>query len=99
MIYGNIRGNGSGHPLAMRKTVLRRDERNRKPTDSLVDEAVYKWFVDQRSHGVPISGPILHAKALRVSSLLNQRSTEDTKQFQASGGWLVVCLQEEAWHP
>ena len=29
MIYGNIRGNGSGHPLAMRKTVLRRDERNR----------------------------------------------------------------------
>ena len=38
-------------------------KKQRKPTNSLVDEAVYKWFVDQWSHGVPISGPILCAKA------------------------------------
>ena len=53
-------------------------KKQRKPTNSLVDEAVYKWFVDQRSLGVPISGPILRAQALRISSLLNQRSIEDT---------------------
>ena len=38
-------------------------KKQRKPTNSLVDEAVYKWFVDQWSHGVPISRPILCAKA------------------------------------
>ena len=42
-----------------------------------------------------IFGPILHAKALRLSSLLNQQSTEDTKQFQASGCWLSSFKK---WH-
>ena len=47
---------------------------------------------------MPIFGLIVRAKGLRVSSLLNQRSTENTKQFQASGGWLSAFKKRHGIH-
>ena len=83
---------GSGHPLAMRKTIAQGRKKQRKPTNSLVDEAAYKWFVDQRSHSVPISG---RAKALRVSSLEVHRRH---RKFQASGGCLSAFKKTHCLH-
>jgi hypothetical protein len=35
----------------------------RKPEGSNVDEALLKWFKQQRSDNVPVSGPLLMVKA------------------------------------
>jgi hypothetical protein len=35
-----------------------------KKADIKVEEAIYKWFMQKRSAGQPISGPILCEKAL-----------------------------------
>ncbi|XP_064467178.1 tigger transposable element-derived protein 6-like [Ornithodoros turicata] len=46
-----------------------------------IEEAVYKWFLDARSRKIPISGPVLAAKAKHFAYLLD----EDLKPC---GGWL-----------
>ena len=51
----------------------------------MLDEALYIWFAQKRSQGVPISGPILiTSKALE----LNQRLNPSDQAFKASSGWL-----------
>lgn len=49
-----------------------------------VSEALYLWFTQHRDKGVPISGPILHQKALKFRNELN----EGEPDFTASVGWL-----------
>ena len=47
-----------------------------------VDQALYKWFVLQRSQNVPIDGALLKEKAMQFAE------TFDSKSFKASEGWL-----------
>ena len=46
-----------------------------------LDSAVYNWFAVKRSEGVPISGPILQAQAMRLS---NSSSSAPTSSPAAS---------------
>jgi hypothetical protein len=48
-----------------------------------LDEAMYTWFVQRRSLGVPLSGPILIQKALQMNTKMNRNP-----EFKASVGWL-----------
>lgn len=48
-----------------------------------VNGALFMWFNQQRSKGVPLSGPILQQKALMIS-----RQFPEADQFTASSGWL-----------
>ena len=51
--------------------------------DRRLDQAVFLWFRQKRSEGVPISGPLLCKKALELSRILQG---EELK-FKASEGW------------
>ena len=53
-------------------------------SDTKLDDALYLWFAQKRSQGVPISGPILMAKALE----LNEKVNPGDDKFKASSGWL-----------
>lgn len=48
-----------------------------------VNESLFIWFNQQRSKGVPLSGPILQQKAILIS-----RQFPEADQFTASSGWL-----------
>lgn len=52
--------------------------------DNVLDSALYQWFVQARSEGVPISGPILKAQAEKFDRRING----DDSKFKASNGWL-----------
>lgn len=43
----------------------------RKATNESLDEALFLWFLQKRSEGVPISGPILCERALYFNKQLN----------------------------
>lgn len=51
--------------------------------DAQLDSALYMWFIQRRSEGVPLSGPMVMEKALLLNSKLG--GNED---FKASSGWL-----------
>lgn len=51
-------------------------------TNKYLEEAVFKWFLQQRSMGNPISGPILCEEAKILAQKLGCSS------FKASNGWL-----------
>ena len=55
--------------------------------DERLDQALYTWFIQQRSTGTPISGPLLQEKAKHFSMQLNGESA-DHESFRASTGWL-----------
>ena len=55
--------------------------------DEQLDQALYLWFVQQRSVGMPISGPILCEKAKQLSEQLHAEEAT-TPPFSASSGWL-----------
>lgn len=55
----------------------------RKSSHEALDVALYLWFVQKRSEGIPISGPILCEKALQFNKNLN-----GDVNFKASSGWL-----------
>uniref|UniRef100_UPI00358F13F2 tigger transposable element derived 5-like n=1 Tax=Myxine glutinosa TaxID=7769 RepID=UPI00358F13F2 len=48
------------------------------------DDSLYEWFVQARSEGLPISGPILKAQAEKFDKQING----EISQFKASNGWL-----------
>jgi len=48
-----------------------------------LDSVVYQWFIQARSQGVPLSGPIIQVKAMEVHKKLNGEHS-----FNASVGWL-----------
>ena len=49
----------------------------------IIKDAVYEWFIVQRSKNIPVSGPILQEYAKKVATKMN-----DTSGFKASNGWL-----------
>ena len=51
-----------------------------------VEKATYLWFLQERSRGTPISGPILAEKALQFYRRLHGEASAD--DFKASQGWL-----------
>jgi hypothetical protein len=51
-----------------------------------LDQACYLWFLQQRSKGAPISGPLVKEKALQLFLQLYPDKTPDS--FKASSGWL-----------
>lgn len=53
--------------------------------DEKVDEAVYLWYVQKRSEGIPITGPILREKAQLFHQQLHGDNYSST--FKASTGW------------
>ena len=54
--------------------------------DEQLDKALYAWFIQQRSSGTPISGPLLQEKAKHFSTQLNTEVAD--REFKASTGWL-----------
>ena len=44
----------------------------KKAKYSKLDDSLYLWFAQKRSQGIPISGPILMAKALELNQMMNQ---------------------------
>lgn len=54
-----------------------------KPKDEKLDEAMFLWFVQRRSKGEPISGPLLCEKALQINEKLG-----GPPDFKASSGCL-----------
>ena len=65
----------------------------RKPTNEIVDDALWVWFVQQRRKGTPISGPILKEKALCFHKKL-----ENQAEFVASDGWLSRWKKRHGTH-
>ncbi|KAG0423082.1 hypothetical protein HPB47_001135 [Ixodes persulcatus] len=57
-------------------------QRVRNPAFEDVEKALHKWFMDVRARKIPVSGPMLQAKAKDFAFLLV------VKNFTASGGWL-----------
>ena len=53
-----------------------------------VENAILKWFSNVREQNVPVSGPILLAKAEEFSQKL------EIENFKASTGWLWNNVQE-----
>ncbi|XP_066153045.1 tigger transposable element-derived protein 4-like [Euwallacea fornicatus] len=47
-----------------------------------IDKLCYKWFVESRNKGIPLTGPLVQAKAKEISETLGN------KNFSASTGWL-----------
>ena len=50
--------------------------------DRELDQALYLWFKQKRMSGVPVTGPLLCAKALELS-----KSLKGETKFCASEGW------------
>lgn len=70
----SVQASGSGtKQLKMMKT----------PVNDKVNEALFLWFTQCRSKGLPVSGPILQEKALQFNK---EMGTET--EFKASEGWL-----------
>lgn len=59
-----------------------RIKRLRKPERSDVDEALLKWFKQQRSDNIPVSGPLLMVKAEEFAKKLKD------EEFVCSAGWI-----------
>ncbi|KAH6919516.1 hypothetical protein HPB50_029495 [Hyalomma asiaticum] len=57
-------------------------KRLRRATYADVEEALLKWFVDARARNIPISGPMMLAKAKDLAFLL------DFPDFCPGNGWL-----------
>ena len=57
--------------------------------DERLDQALYTWFIQQRSTGTPISGPLLQEKAKHFSLQLHVNGeSPNHESFKASTGWL-----------
>lgn len=60
----------------------------KKAYNEVLDTALYLWFVQKRSEGIPLSGPIIAGKALFFNKHLN-----GDPDFKASSGWLEKFKQ------
>jgi len=56
-------------------------------------KAVYTWFIQQRSSGTWILGPLLQEKVKHFSTQLNTEAAD--REFKASTGWLEKF---KTWH-
>ncbi|XP_046737740.1 jerky protein homolog-like [Diprion similis] len=67
----------SGDAMTSRKTI--------KPAEyNKVDKGLFLWFTQMREKGLPVSGPILQAKAM----MLAKQFPDESETFTASCGWL-----------
>lgn len=55
----------------------------KKPKNETLESALYLWFTQKRSEGIPLSGPIIAEKAKQFNEKLNGH-----ENFKASVGWL-----------
>ena len=55
--------------------------------DEKLEEALYIWFVQKRSQGTPVSGPLLCEKATQFHEQMH-REEAGVVPFKASGEWL-----------
>lgn len=61
------------------------DRKTMKQSENVVvDKAVYRWYCEMKSQGIPVSGPDICAKALYFNKKLN-----GGPNFKASPGWLM----------
>lgn len=58
----------------------------RMSDDCALDKAVYFWFIQERSKGTPVSGPLIREKARMLHKVMYQEAPDDA--FKASPGWL-----------
>lgn len=63
--------------------IKKRAKTMRLGDDKKLDQALYLWFKQKRMEGVPVTSPLLCAKALQLSKTLNG----ETVKFHASEGW------------
>ena len=57
--------------------------------DEWLDEALYSWFIQQRSTGTPILGPLLQEKVKHFSLQIHVNGeSPNHDSFKASTGWL-----------
>ena len=66
--------------------------------DEELDAAVFLWFKQKREEGIPITGPIVQAKARELDQRLIevQGDSGHTKEFTASSGWLWHFCQHHS---
>ena len=57
----------------------------RMAADDKLDEALNLWFVQKRSQGMPVRGPVLSEKATQLNSKIH---ADSAPEFKASKGWL-----------
>ena len=69
----------SDHGLKRKSLKLAHDEQ--------LDEALYTWFIQQRTAGTPISGPLLQEKAKHFDSQLHVENANG-ETLKAWTGWL-----------
>ena len=63
---------------------MKRRKTMKTGTHSKVDEALFLWFQQIRAKGMPVSGALLQAQAVKFHEKIEKGSTE----FTASQGWL-----------
>lgn len=54
----------------------------KKAANEALDTALYLWFIQKRSEGIPLSGPIVAGKALQFNAKLNGDASQSKR-------WLV----------
>lgn len=74
--------------LSYVSTFANADGMNRRKTmkcayNKELDQAVYEWYINMRSHGHHLNGPAICDKALEINTVLG-----GSTDFKASGGWL-----------
>lgn len=67
---------------ACEKNQNRQTKKLRKPSHEDLDEALLKWFIQQRSFNIPVSGPILKIKADQLAGMLR------IENYDCSHGWI-----------
>ena len=76
--------------IAQRETIMRDYTENKNPErkrrrlgkETNVEDALWQWFTNVRSHDVPLSGPTLQEKAEKLAF------TMGNTEFKATDGWL-----------
>ncbi len=63
----------------------------RMADDEQFDKAVYLWFAQERSKGIPINGPLIMEKARLLHKVIYPDAPDGT--FKASPGWLYRFKQ------
>ncbi|XP_071482354.1 jerky protein homolog-like [Diadema antillarum] len=60
----------------------------RSATHDAVDQATYRWFLQQRGSNIPITGDSLRAQALKFNEACLCDGHGGNPEFRASAGWL-----------
>lgn len=65
--------------------------------DEVLETVVFLWFKQKREEGIPITGPILQAKACELHKQLSEAQGDRVDQeFTASSGWMWRLCKHHA---